>query len=59
MPRRLKGLMLASVLLLASVSAYALPDRCPLGCFCYMSTYSGGSCGTISDSGCVVLACCC
>jgi hypothetical protein len=59
MPRRLKGFVLASLLLLASASAYAREDGCQLGCFCYRATYSGGSCGTISDSGCVVLACCC
>jgi hypothetical protein len=58
MTRRLKGLVLASVLLLASVSAFALPiGQCQQGCFCYYATDRGGDCGTISSSGCYVLQC--
>jgi hypothetical protein len=58
MTRRLKGLVLASVLLLASVSAFALPiGQCQQGCFCYNATWSGGSCGTISYNGCVIVQC--
>jgi hypothetical protein len=62
MTRRVTSFILASLLLLASTSAYASnkpPEQghCDVNCFCYMATYSGGECGTISDSGCVVLRC--
>ena len=57
MIRRVKGFILASVLLLAATSAYARPGGCDVNCFCYWSTYSGGNCGTISDYGCVTLHC--
>ena len=55
--RRLKGFLLAVTLLLALVSAYPALGRCQDGCFCYMADYSGGNCGTISDSGCIVIRC--
>lgn len=57
MTRRLNGLILASALLLASVSAYARPGGCDLQCFCYSAGYVDGRCGTISDSGCAVISC--
>jgi len=57
MTRRIKGFILAFVLMLASASAYARVGGCDLGCACYWATYSGGSCGTISDYGCVVIHC--
>ena len=59
MNRRLKGFVLASLLLLASSSVYARAGSCELGCACYMATWSGGDCGTISSSGCIVIHCCC
>lgn len=57
MTRRLRALVLASLLLLSSVSAFALIGECNEGCFCYYATWSGGSCGTISRDGCYVLQC--
>jgi hypothetical protein len=68
---RLKGFLLASLLLVAASSAYAWTPlnkttdggasvgECQLGCICYYATYSAGECGTVSDSGCYVLSCCC
>lgn len=75
MTSRVKGLVVATFLVLSSIAAFAGdgPDqqieidysnggslgRCQLGCACYYATYREGQCGTISDSGCYVLQCCC
>ena len=57
MTRRLTGFVLASLMLLASASAYAREGRCELNCFCYMAEEREGRCGTISESGCAVVNC--
>ena len=61
MNRRVKSFILASLFLLGSASAYAFGDQqaasCDVNCFCYISSYSGGECGTISSSGCITIHC--
>ncbi len=53
--RRIKGLLLAVLLLCGSSSVFA--SDCDLQCACYTATFRMGKCQTISDNGCVVIYC--